>query len=160
MNATTDKSTELKTIIEAIVSSHQEQILKQQEQIEQLNQLLDLQREYHTNLRNAIELPKYTHRVNLNLTASDISDRRGEVGTYYKLELSQLASRLGIVPDTKLSAATKNKAAWLKLMEQYIDPDGYQWQYPGLRVGFYHQPDLEIIGTKAIDCDFDVVSLN
>jgi hypothetical protein len=81
--------------------------------------------------------------------AQDLTiDSQGEIATYLKLELGELAQRLGIERSIKLTKAAHNKTDWAKLMTAHPDPDGYQWQFPGFKGGFYHKTHLQVIGTK------------
>ena len=84
--------------------------------------------------------------------AQDLTiDSQGEIATYLTLELGELAQRLGINKSNKLSAAAHHAADWSKLMSTHPDPDGYQWQLPKSKRGFYHNTRLPIIGTKTVN---------
>ncbi|WP_373541564.1 hypothetical protein [Chamaesiphon sp.] len=76
-------------------------------------------------------------------------DSQGEIATYLKLELGELATRLSIVSGNLLTAAN-NANVWAKLMNAYPDPDGYQWQFPTAKRGFFHKTHLHAIGTKTV----------
>ncbi len=160
------------------LTSHRERIQLQQEQIQSLTQLLNTRR--NSNLDNhctvaidrLIELldrHQQSHGQVYNLISSikeakNIQnltlDGAGEIVTYLNLELDVLAQRLGIAKSVKLLTAAHNKVAWLKLMISYPDPDGYQWQFPGLKRGLYHNKKMQAIGIKAVNLSPDKLPLN
>ncbi|WP_310484833.1 hypothetical protein [Chamaesiphon sp. VAR_48_metabat_403] len=114
--------------------------------IERLTTSLDRHQQSTDRVSDAIEMLAQAKDAKL-LTVDD----RGEIATAVKLELSQLAQRLGIERITKLSAATHNVTEWSKLMQLHPDPEGYQWQFPRSKRGFYHKTNLRIVGTKPVD---------
>jgi hypothetical protein len=77
-------------------------------------------------------------------------DSQGEIATCLKLELGELAQRLKIDKFTQLSKAAHHLTDWARLMTAYPDPDGYQWQFPLTKPGFYHNARLQIVGTKTV----------
>jgi hypothetical protein len=77
-------------------------------------------------------------------------DSQGDIATYLKLELGELAPRLGIAAIRDLLTAANNAKAWSKLTTAYPDPDGYQWQFPIAKRGFFHKTHLHAIGTKTV----------
>ena len=77
-------------------------------------------------------------------------DSQGEIATYLKLEPAELASRLGIAFSRSLLTAANHAHAWSKLMQAHPDPDGYQWQFPITKRGFFHKTHLHVIGTKTV----------
>jgi hypothetical protein len=153
------------------LSIHQQQLQLQQAQIKSLTQLLHscrnssgldahclsamerlttlLDRHQHENERICgvlnSTLTQAKDAQNLTVTAS------GEMATTLKLELAELAQRLG-VDRLKLSSASHAVKQWSKMMTAHPDPDDYQWQFPNPKrgLGFYHQTRLQIVGTKAI----------
>jgi hypothetical protein len=153
------------------LSIHQQQLQLQQAQIKSLTQLLHSCRnsgsldahclsamERLTTLldRHQQENERICGLLDSTLTqAKDARDltvtASGELATTLKLELAQLAQRLG-VDLLKLSAASHTATKWSKLMAAHPDPDGYQWQFPVAKRGFglYHQTRQQIVGTKAV----------
>jgi hypothetical protein len=152
------------------LSSHQQQLQLQQEQIKSLTQLLHscrdrssldahclsaierlttlLDRHQQDNERVCGVLDTLTQAKDAqNLTI----DASGEIATTLRLELAELAQRLGI-DRLKLSAASHTSLKWSKMMTAHADPDGYQWQFPNSKrgFGFYHQTHLQIVGTKTV----------
>jgi hypothetical protein len=112
--------------------------------IERLTELLDRHQQATTQVYNVLTA------LTQAKDARDLTiDSQGEIATYLKLELRELAQRLGIDPLAKLSKAVHHKHEWSKLMSAHPDPDGYQWQFPQSKGGFYYQTRLQIIGTKA-----------
>jgi hypothetical protein len=86
-------------------------------------------------------------------TLSLTIDSRGEIATCLKLELGELAQRLKIDKFTQLSTAAHHLTDWARLMTAHPDPDGYQWQFPLSKPGFYHNARLQIIGTKTVSLE-------
>lgn len=114
--------------------------------IERLTELLDRHQQTNTQVYNVLStLTQSKDAQNLTI------DNQGEIATYLTLELGELAQRLGIVKFNKLSAATHHVTDWSKLMSAYPDPDGYQWQMPKSKRGFYHNTRLQVIGTKTVN---------
>jgi hypothetical protein len=147
---------------------HQQQLQLQQQQVQSLTQLLNACR--HASLDNhclsaierLTELLARQEQTNTQVynilntltqarDAQDLTiDPQGEIATCLKLELSALAQRLGIDRLTKLSKATHSLTDWSKLMLAHPDSEGYQWQFPSFKRGFYHQHNLQIVGTKTV----------
>ena len=159
---------QLERAINQTLANHSEHLARQQEQIKcltqhlnsrqngsmdtycltamnQLIELLDTSQQSNDRVHSVLKsLTQAKDAVNLTI------DNQGEVAMCLKLKLAELAQRLGINSLTKLSAATNNLTAWSKLMATYPDPDGYQWQLPGFKRGFYHKAQLQVTGTKAV----------
>ncbi len=113
--------------------------------IKRLTELLDRHQQSATQVCDVLNtLTQAKDARNLTI------DSQGEVATTLTLELAELAQRLGINLSTRLSKAAHNRADWLKLMNSHPDPDGYQWQAPSLKRGFHHNPHLKIVGTKPV----------
>jgi uncharacterized protein YbcC (UPF0753/DUF2309 family) len=114
--------------------------------IDRLTKLLEQQQQSSTQVFNILTtLTQAKDAQHLTI------DNQGEIATYLTLELGELAQRLGIVKFNKLSAATHHVTDWSKLMSTYADPDGYQWQMPKSKRGFYHNTRLQVIGTKTVN---------
>jgi hypothetical protein len=114
--------------------------------IERLTASLDRQQQTNTQVYSILNtLTQAQDAQNLTL------DRQGEMATCLNLSLAELAQRLGIDKFTKLSTATHYLPEWSKLMNSHPDPDGYQWQFPNSKRGFFHNHRLQVIGTKAIE---------
>lgn len=170
MTTISQELNQLERAINQTLTSHRERLTRQQEQIQNLTQLMNLRQ--HDSLdahclsvmNRLIELLETdrasTDRVYDVLTALTQAkdapqltiDRQGEIATYLKMELADLAQRLQIDSPSKLSAAIHQPTAWAKLMAAHPDPDGYQWQYPisSKRGFFYHKTHLQVTGTKAV----------
>lgn len=151
------------------LTEHQQQLQIEREQIKCLMQLLNSRTNLSLDAHCQSAIERLTISLNLHQQATDrvfdaidtlvqakdatllTVDDRGEIATFVKLELSQLAQRLGIERITKLSAATHNVTEWSKLMRLHPDPEGYQWQFPRSKRGFYHKTNLQIVGTKPVD---------
>jgi hypothetical protein len=151
------------------LTTHQQQIQLEREQIKCLTQLLSscvnfsldehclsaikrltelLEKQQQSSTQVLTILTTLTQAKDAqNLTV----DNKGEIATYLTLELGELAQRLGIDKFNKLSAATHHATDWSKLMSAYPDPDGYQWQLPKSKRGFYHNTRLQVIGTKTVN---------
>jgi hypothetical protein len=113
--------------------------------IDRLTSLLDRHQQANDRVYNVLDtLTQAKDAKNLTI------DNQGEIATCLKLELGALAQRLGIAPFTKLSKATHSSTDWSKLMTLHPDPEGYLWQFPGFKRGFYHKTTLQIVGTKTI----------
>ena len=150
------------------LTTHQQQLQLEREQIKCLTQLLSscvnfsLDEHCLSAIKRLTELLERHQQsatqvcdvLNTLAQAKDARnltiDSQGAMATTLTLELTELAQRLGINPTTKLSKAVHNQAAWLRLMNSYLDPDGYQWQAPIFKRGFHHNPHLKVIGTKAV----------
>ncbi len=78
-------------------------------------------------------------------------DSQGAIAACLTLSLAELAQRLGIDKFTKLSTAAHNLHGWSNLMAAHPDPDRYQWQFPRSKRGLYHNPRLQVIGTKTVN---------
>lgn len=113
--------------------------------IERLIASLDRQQQANTQVYSILNTLTQAKDVQ-NLTV----DSQGEMATCLNLSLAELAQRLGIDKFAKLSTATHYLADWSKLMSSHPDPDGYQWQFPNAKRGFFHNHRLQVIGTKAI----------
>jgi hypothetical protein len=153
------------------LSIHQQQLQLQQAQIKSLTQLLHSCRNsggLDAHCLSAMErlttlLDRHQHENEricglLDSTLIQAKDARdltvnpsGELATTLKLELAELAQRLG-VDRLKLSSASHTTKQWSKMMAAHPDPDGYQWQVPSSKrgLGFYHQTRLQIVGTKTV----------
>ncbi len=158
---------QLERAISQTLASHSEHLDRQQKQIECLTQLLNLSNNGNLDahclsaMNRLIELldshqqsQDRVHSVLKSLTqAKDAPnltiDRQGKIATCLRVELAELAQRLGI-DALKLSAAIKNSTTWSNLMTKYPDPDGYEWQLPNSKWGFYHKTHLLVTGTKAV----------
>ncbi len=150
------------------LTTHHQQLQLQQEQIKSLTQLLNSCRNstVDSHCISAIErlieiLDRHQQSaaqvysvLNALTQAKDARnltiDTQGEIATYLKLELGELAQRLGIDRITKLSTAANSTTGWSKLMAEYPDPDDYQWQFPSVKRGFYHKTHQQVIGTKTV----------
>jgi hypothetical protein len=150
------------------LTTHHQQLQIQQEQIKSLTQLLNSCRNSSVDshcisaIERLIEIldrhqqsASEVYRVLNALTqAKDARnltiDEQGEIATYLKLELGELAQRLGIDRLTKLSTAAHNATTWSNLMGEYPDPEDYQWQFPSFKRGFYHKTHQEVVGTKTV----------
>jgi hypothetical protein len=157
----------LEQSIQQSLSSHHELLKLQQQQSESLIQLLHARRDASLDQHCLSSIDRLTalldrhqqanYQVYSVLTALKqakdardlMIDPQGEVATYLKLELGELATRLKIEPATKLSNAANYTATWSKLMAAHPDPDGYQWQYPNVKRGFFHKTHMQVTGTKA-----------
>ena len=150
------------------LTTHRQQLQREQDQIKCLTQLLNscLSSSLDDHCVSAINrlialLDRHQHSatqvydvLNTLTQAKDVRDltidSQGEIATCLKLELGELAPRLGIDRLTKLSTAAHNAADWSKLMAAHPDPDGYQWQLPPTKRGFYHKTHLQVVGTKTV----------
>jgi hypothetical protein len=150
------------------LTTHQHQIELEREQIKCLTQLLSScvnfnpDQECLTAIKRLTELLEQHQQAATQVVAvlntltqakdarSLTIDSQGEIATCLKLELSELAQRLKIDKFTKLSTAAHNATDWSKLMLAHPDPDGYQWQFPRAKRGFYHNTHLQVIGTKTV----------
>jgi hypothetical protein len=151
------------------LTTHQQQIQLEREQIKCLTQLLSscvnfsLDEHCLSAIKRLTELLEQkqqssTQVFNILTTLTQAKDaqhltidQRGEIATCLKLDLGELAQRLKIDKFTRLSTATHSLAAWSKLMTTHPDPDGYQWQFPSSKRGFYHNTHLQVIGTKTVN---------
>jgi hypothetical protein len=176
MTTISQEFNQLERAISQTLASHSEHLDRQQKQIECLNQLLNSSKNGNLDahclsaMNRLIELldsnqqsQDRVHSVLKSLTqAKDAQnltiDPHGKIATCLKVELAELARRLGVNP-LKLSAATKNPTTWSNLMAKYPDPDGYEWQLPGSKWGFYYKTHLLVTGTKAVKLE-PVASLN
>ena len=150
------------------LTTHQQQIQLEREQIKCLTQLLSscvnfsLDEHCLSAIKRLTELLEQqqqssTQVFNILTTLTQAKDtqhltidQRGEIATCLKLELGELAQRLKIDKFTRLSTATHNLTTWSKLMIAHPDPDGYQWQFPSSKRGFYHNTHLQVTGTKTV----------
>jgi hypothetical protein len=176
MTTISQEFNQLERAINQSLTNHREQLSRQQAQITSLTQLLNSRHNDSLDLHclsamnRLIELleaeTQSTDRVytvlNSLTQAKDAQhltiDSEGKIATCLKVELAELARRLG-VDLLKLSAATKNLTTWSNLMARYPDPNGYEWQLPGSKWGFYHKTHLLVTGTKAVKLE-PVASLN
>lgn len=151
------------------LTTHHRQLELEREQIKCLTQLLSSCTNFQpdpeclTAIKRLTELldrhqQSATQVVNVLNTLTQAKDARsltidsqGEIATWIKLGLGELAQRLQIAEFMTLSAAAHHAPDWVKLMAKHPDPDGYQWQFPLAKRGFYHNPRLQIIGTKTVD---------
>ena len=151
------------------LTTHQQQLQLEREQIKCLTQLLSSCENFSVDehclgaVKRLTELldrhQKSADRVydvlNTLTQAKDAQaltlDSQGEIATSMKLQLGELAKRLGIARLSKLSSATHHQTEWSKLMSAHSDPEGYQWQFPGFKRGFFHQTHLQIVGTKTVN---------
>jgi conjugal transfer/entry exclusion protein len=151
------------------LNTHHQQLQLQQEQIKCLTQILNscsnsgLDEHCVTEIDRLTELLAH-HQESATQVQSILNtlrqskdaqyltiDSHGEISTYLKLELGELAQRLGINSPNNLLTAANNVNAWSKLIVAYPDPDGYQWQFPSLKRGFYHKTHQQVIGTKTVN---------
>lgn len=151
------------------LTTHQHQIELEREQIKCLTQLLSSCVNFHpdpeclTAIKRLTELldrhqQSATQVANVLNTLTQAKDARnltinsqGEIATCLKLTLGELSQRLKIAKFTTLSDAVHHAPDWQKLMLAHPDPEGYQWQFPRAKRGFYHNTRLEIIGTKTVN---------
>ncbi len=151
------------------LTTHQQQLQLEREQIKCLTQLLSscvnfsLDEHCLSSIKRLTELLEQQQQASTQVfnilttltqakDAQDLTiDSKGEIATYLTLELGELAQRLGIDKFNKLSAATHHVTDWSKLMSAHPDPDGYQWQLPKSKRGFYHNTRLQVIGTKTVN---------
>jgi hypothetical protein len=167
MTTITQEFDRLAQSVNEMLTNHHQQLQLQKQEITSLTQLLNSCR--HNSLDShclsSIErlttlldfqtqsIDRIDEVLNTLTQAKDAQsltiDERGELATSMKLDLTQLAQRLKIDRVNLLSKATHSSTNWSKLMTSHPDPDGYQWKFPGLKRGFYHQTNLQIVGTKA-----------
>ncbi len=114
-------------------------------EIDRLTELLDRHQDSATQVQSMLN----TLRQSKDAQYLTI-DSQGEIATYLKLELGELAQRLGIDSPNILLTAANHVNAWSKLMISHPDADGYQWQFPSFKRGFYHKTHQEVIGTKTV----------
>lgn len=149
------------------LTTHQQQLQQQQAQIQSLTQLLNSCRNTTIEPHSLSAIDRLTELLALHQQGNDrvcdilktltqakdapilTIDSQGEIATTLKLEVAQLAQRLSIEP-LKLSKAAHRVGEWSKLMAAHLDTDGYQWQFPGFKRGFYHNRHLQIVGTKPV----------
>ncbi len=167
MTTITQEFDRLAQSVNETLSNHSRQLQLQKQEIESLTQLLNScrQNSLDSHCLHAIErlttlldfqsqsIERIDEVLSTLTQAKDAQaltiDDRGELVTSMQLELSQLAERLKIDRVNSLAKATHSITTWSKLMSSHPDPDGYQWQFPGFKRGFYHKTNLQIIGTKA-----------
>ncbi len=155
--------------VDRTLTEHQHHLQLEREQINCLMQLLNSRKDLSLDTHCLGAIERLTTSLDRHQQAADrvydaiamlaqakdakllTIDDRGEIATSVKLELSQLAQRLGIAQINKFSAATHSVTDWSKLMRLHPDPEGYQWQFPGFKRGFYHKTNLQIVGTKPVD---------
>jgi hypothetical protein len=148
------------------LTTHHQELQLEREQIKCLTQLLSSAVNFSLDAHCLSAIERLTELLNRHQQATErvytvlstltqakdardlTIDSQGEIATYLKLELGALGQRLGIDRLTKLTKAAHNKGDWSKLMTAHPDPDGYQWQFPGFKGGFYHKIHLQIVGTK------------
>jgi hypothetical protein len=151
------------------LTAHQQQIKNQQDQIKSLTQLLVSCRNNTVEPHSLNAIDRLTELLDLHQQGNErvcnilntltqakdapvlTIDSQGAMATSIKLELAQLAQRLGIESVTKLSKAAHRISEWSKLMSAHPDTEGYQWQFPSFKRGFYHNTRLQIVGTKTVD---------
>ncbi len=151
------------------LTTHQQQLQLEREQIKCLTQLLSSCEDFSVDEHCLVAVKRLTELLDRHQQAADrvydvlntltqakdaqalTLDRQGEIATSMKLELGILSRRLGIPRIARLSSAAHNLNEWSKLMKAYPDPDGYQWQFPGFKRGFFHQQHLQIVGTKTVN---------
>jgi hypothetical protein len=151
------------------LTTHQQQLQLEREQIKCLTQLLSSCANFSVDEHCLGAVKRLTELLDRHQNSADrvydvlntltqakdaqalTLDSQGEIATSTKLELGELARRLGIARLSKLSSATHHQIEWSKLMSAHPDPDGYQWQFPGFKRGFFHQTKLEIVGTKTVN---------
>lgn len=168
MTTITQEFERLATSVNQTLTAQHHQLQVQQEQMKSLTQLLNarVNSSLDEHCISAIERliasldlhQQANNRVYAALStltqakdARDLTiDSQGEIATSLNLELGELAQRLGIDQFTKLSTAAHNLNAWSNLMSVHPDPDGYQWQFPSFKRGFYHNPRLQVTGTKTV----------
>jgi hypothetical protein len=147
---------------------HQQELQLEREQIKCLTQLLSSCINFSPDEHCVVAINRLTELLDRHQQASDrvcnvlntltqakdaqgltVNDQ-GEVVTCIRLGLSELAQRLKIDQDHKLSAAIRNPLTWSKLINAHPDPDGYQWQFPRSKRGFYRRSNLVIVGNKKV----------
>jgi uncharacterized protein YbcC (UPF0753/DUF2309 family) len=147
---------------------HQQELQLEREQIKCLTQLLSSCINFSPDEHCVVAIKRLTELLDRHQQASDrvcdvlntltqakdaqdltVNDQ-GEIVKRLELGLSELAQRLKIDHEHKLSAAIRNPLTWTKLMAAYADSDGYQWQFPHSKRGFYRRSNLVIVGTKKI----------
>ena len=161
-------SQQLAQSVNQTLTNHQQQLQLEQEQIKCLTQLLNSCSSAGLDLHCVSAIARLTelldrhqqsatqvYNVLNTLTQSKDAqyltlDSQGEIATCLKLELVELATRLGIAASNNLLTAANNAQAWSKLMSTYPDPDGYQWQFPSSKRGFFHKTHLHAVGTKTV----------
>ena len=171
MSTIAQELNQLEQAINQNLTSHREQLTRQQAQILALTQLLNsrgsnpLDAHCVSAIDRLIELfsknQQSTDRVQQTLTsliqAKDAPnltlDKDNNLVTSMDLEVSELAQRLGLDSVSKLSAAARSSTMWAKLMNDYPDPDNYRWERPTIdrfKLGFYHLTQLKVTGTKPV----------
>ncbi len=151
------------------LTTHQQQLQLEREQIKCLTQLLSSCENFSVDEHCLGAVKRLTELLDRHQQANDrvydvlntltqakdarslTLDDRGELATSMKLQLGELVKRLGIARLSKLSSATHQQTEWSKLMTAHPDPEGYQWQFPGFKRGFFHQTHLQVIGTKTVN---------
>jgi hypothetical protein len=168
---------QLELAISKALTSHGEKLELQQEQIKCLTQLLNVRPietlDSHclsaiSRLTDILDRHQQSNQQVYNIltslkeakNAQNLTlNHHGEISIYLKLELPELAQRLKIDRATKLSAAN-SPTAWSKLMDTHPDPEGYLWQFPEFKRGFYNKTHLQVTGIKAIEFAGDSSSQN
>ena len=161
-------SQQLAQSVHQTLANHQQQLQLEQDQIKCLTQLLNSCSNSGLDLHCVSAIARLTelldrhqqsatqvYNVLNTLTQSKDAqyltlDSQGEIATCLKLELVELATRLGIAASNNLLTAANKAQAWSKLMSTYPDPDGYQWQFPSSKRGFFHKTHLHAVGTKTV----------
>jgi hypothetical protein len=150
---------------------HQQELQLEREQIKCLTQLLSSCINFSPDEHCLLAIKRLTELLERHQQASDrvctvlntltqskdaqdltVNDQ-GEVVTCLRLDLTELTQRLKIDPAKQaknLAAAIRNPVAWSTLMNAHPDPDGYQWQFPRSKRGFYDRRNLKIVGTKMV----------
>ena len=151
------------------LTTHQQQLQLEREQIKCLTQLLSSCENFSVDEHCLSAVKRLTELLDRHQNSADrvydvlttltqakeaqalTLDDRGELATAMRLKLGELATRLGIARLSKLSSAAHHQTDWSKLMSTHPDPEGYQWQFPDVKRGFFHQTRLEIVGTKTVN---------
>ncbi len=161
-------SQQLAQSVNQTLTNHQQQLQLEQDQIKCLTQLLNSCSSAGLDVHCVSAIARLTelldrhqqsatqvYNVLNTLTQSKDAqyltlDSQGEIATCLKLDLVELAQRLGIAASNNLLTAANNAQAWSKLMNKYPDPDGYQWQFPSSKRGFFHKTHLHAVGIKTV----------
>lgn len=171
MSTIAQELNQLERAINQNLTSHREQLTRQQDQMSGLTQLLNARKDDHldphcisainrliellnTNQQSTSQVQNILNSLTQakdakNLTVND----NGDLVTSMELEVGELAKRLKIDSPTQISTAANSSTTWAKLMNAHPDPDGYQWQRPvtkRFKLRLYHQTHLQITGTKAV----------
>ena len=171
MSTIAQELNQLEQAINQNLTSHREQLTRQQDQITGLTQLLNARRDNQldahcisamnrliellsTSQQSASQVQNILNSLTQAKDAQNLTiDQAGNIATSIQLEIAELAQRLNIDSATQVSTAAHSSTTWTRLMSTHPDPDGYQWQRPvtkRFKLSFYHQTHLHITGTKSV----------